>query len=226
MTPSHPIFRSAARRFLILAVLAISTLSAGELLRESFETDQLPVLFTEGKGKWEIVDGTLRGQQLAADNHTAFRKIYLGHQNVRYAYDMKLEGEVFHQLLINWGLAHIAKVVIRYDEASVWKIKEANKRKQMTELGHDHGRDPLAGKWEQATTSIASVPLELKTGHWYRIEIEMQDDRLSVLVDGKRATGRHIGITERKDNFGFQAGGLTGQVSIDNIVVVELSDAE
>lgn len=225
MIPPISPCRSALIRIAALAFLSVSSLPADELLRESFETDELPPLFTEGKGKWEIVDGTLRGQQLAADNHTGFRKIYLDHQNVRYSYDVKLEGEVFHQLLINWGLAHIAKVVIRYDEASVWKIKEANKRKQMTELGHDHGRNPLDGKWDEATKSIASIPLKLKTGHWYRVEVEMKHDSLSVMVDGKSATGHHIGISEKKDNFGFQAGGLTGQVSIDNIVVTDLREA-
>ena len=116
------------RRLLALALIVTTNISAAELLRESFDSEELPALFTVGKGKWEIVDGALRGQQLAADNHTAFRKIYLDHQHVRYAYDMKLTGEAFHQLLINWGLAHIAKVVIRYEEASVWKIKEANKK--------------------------------------------------------------------------------------------------
>jgi hypothetical protein len=50
----------------------------------------------------------------------------------------------------------------------------------------------------------------------------MKDDQLSVQIDGQTASGSHIGITEQKDNFGFQAGGLTGQVSIDNIVVIDL----
>jgi hypothetical protein len=211
------------RRLLALALIVTTNISAAELLRESFDSEELPALFTVGKGKWEIVDGALRGQQLAADNHTAFRKIYLDHQHVRYAYDMKLTGEAFHQLLINWGLAHIAKVVIRYEEASVWKIKEANKRKQMTELGHDQGRDPLQGNWDEPTTALSTVPLNLRPDTWYRVVVEMKDDQLSVQIDGQTASGSHIGITEQKDNFGFQAGGLTGQVSIDNIEVIDLN---
>ena len=73
------------------------------LLRESFDAEALPELFTVGQGLWTIVNQSLRGQQLAADHHTAFRKIYLDHQNVEYAYDLKLENDAFHQLLINWG---------------------------------------------------------------------------------------------------------------------------
>ena len=208
------------RRLLALALIITTSVSAAELLRESFDSEELPPLFTEGKGDWKIVDGHLRG------HHTAFRKIYLDHQNVRYSYDMKLEGEAFHQLLINWGLAHIAKVVIRYDEASVWKIKEVKKREQMTELGHDQGRDPLKGKWTEPTTALNTVPLALKPDTWYRVVIEMKDDLLRVQIDGQTATGTHIGITEKKDNFGFQAGGLTGQVSIDNIEVLDLNEID
>lgn len=214
------------RRLLALALIFASSISAAELLRESFDSEELPPLFTEGQGDWKIVDGYLRGQQLAADNHTAFRKIYLDHQNVRYAYDLKLAGEVFHQLLINWGLAHIAKVVIRYDEASIWKIKEEKKRRQMTELGHDQGHDPLQGNYTEPTTALSTVPLGLKPDTWYRVVIEMKDDQLSVQIDGQTASGTHLGITEKKDNFGFQAGGLTGQVSIDNITVVDLNPIE
>lgn len=208
----------------LLAIFLISGSAsmAQGLLHESFESSEIPSLFTVGKGDWQIVDGSLRGRQLEADNHTAFRKIYLDHQNVRYSYDMKLEGEVFHQLLINWGLAHIAKVVIRYEEASVWKIKEANKRKQMTELGHDQGRDPLQGDWNEPTYALSSVPINLEPDTWYEVVVEMKDDKLSVQIDGKTAAGAHIGIREKKDNFGFQAGGLAGHVSIDNIVVVDL----
>ena len=66
------------------------------LFKENFDRAGLPELFTVGQGAWEIVDGTLRGRQLAEDNHTAFRKIYLDHHDVIYEYDIKLEGEGFH----------------------------------------------------------------------------------------------------------------------------------
>lgn len=192
------------------------------LLRESFDGAALPPLFTVGQGDWVIVDQSLRGQQLAADNHTAFRKIYLDHQNVEYAYDLKLEDEAFHQLLINWGLAHIAKVVIRYDEVSILKIREDKKRLQMSELGHDQGRDPLKGDYSQATHALASAPLALKPAQWYRVVVRMIDDTIQVSIDDTEVTGQHIGITEKKDNFGFQAGGLEGAVYIDNIEVIGL----
>lgn len=204
------------------AIQAFEVREANVLLRESFDHQQLPERFTVGQGQWDIVGHYLRGQQLAADNHTAFRKIYLDHQNVEYAYDMKLNGDAFHQLLINWGLAHIAKVVIRYDEVSILKIKEEKKRLQMQELGHDQGRDPLDGNWSEPNRTLAQASLQLNPDQWYRVVVRMVDDEISATIDGITIVGAHLGITEKKDNFGFQAGGLEGHVSFDNIEVIDL----
>lgn len=204
------------------AIQAWEIREANVLLRESFDQRVLPELFTVGQGQWDIVGHYLQGRQLAADNHTAFRKIYLDHQDVEYAYDMKLNGEAFHQLLINWGLAHIAKVVINYDGISIIKIREEKKRLQMQSLGHDQGRDPLNGDWSEPNRTLAQAPLHLNPDQWYKVVVRMVDDQISASIDGLTITGQHPGITEKKDNFGFQAGGLEGTVSFDNIEVINL----
>jgi hypothetical protein len=49
----------------------------------------------------------------------------------------------------------------------------------------------------------------------------MIGDRLAMEVDGVRVEGTHIGITEKKTNYGFQAGGMEGYVYYDNIRVWE-----
>ena len=141
------------------------------LLKEDFGSPELPELFTVGQGSWEIVDGVLRGRQLAADNHTAFRKIYLDHYNVIYEYDMKLEGDGFTRLMINWDLVHVSKGEIHFDKAQVVKIKEKNKRAQMDQQGRDQGLDPLKGNWDEATFAMNEIPLDLKEGQWYHVTI-------------------------------------------------------
>ncbi len=191
------------------------------LLKQDFDSPELPELFTVGKGDWKIVEGAMRGRQLLEDKHTAFRKIYLDHQDVIYEYDMKLEGDGFHQLLINWGLAHIAKCVVRYDSATVFKIKEKKKREQMAALKHDLGRDPLKGEWGEATFAMDETAVSIEEGKWHRVVIEMVGDTITLSVDGCVARGTHVGLTEMKDNFGFQAGGLESYTYIDNIRVYE-----
>lgn len=191
------------------------------LLKEDFNSSELPKLFTVGVGDWSIVDGVLRGRQQEADKHTAFRKIYLDHKDVIYKYDMKLEGDGFHQLLINWGLAHIAKCVVRYDSAAVFKIKEKNKREQMVKLEHDQGLDPMKGNWDEKTFAMDETEILIEEGKWHHVVIELVGDTLSLTVDGKTAQGQHVGLSEKKDNFGFQAGGFESHVFIDNIRVYE-----
>ena len=191
------------------------------LLKENFEKRELPALFTVGVGDWKIVDGVLRGRQQAEDKHTAFRKIYLDHYNVIYEYDLKMEGEGFTRLMINWDLVHVSKGEIHYDKAQVVKIKEKGKRAQMAAQKRDQGLDPLKGKYDEATHAINEVPLNLKEGQWYHVVIESVGDKLSLQIDGQTVIGQHIGLTEKKDNFGFQAGGFENYVYIDNVRVRE-----
>ena len=90
------------RLALTLAALAPGTGFAGELLisrqgslllAEDFDTaPTLPEKFTSGVGAWTVMDGALRGQQQPKDKHTAFRKIFLDHQDVIYQFDLKIEG--------------------------------------------------------------------------------------------------------------------------------------
>ena len=191
------------------------------LLQENFDRPELPQLFTVGKGDWKIVDGTLRGRQLAEDRHTAFRKIFLDHHDVIYEYDMKLEGDGFHQLLINWDLVHVAKCVVRYDSLTVFKSKEKKKRLQMEAEKRDQGLDPLEGEWDEPTFAMDQQSIKLEEGKWYHVVVELLGDTLSLRVDGVTVRGRHIGLTEKKDNFGFQAGGLESYTYIDNVRVYQ-----
>ncbi len=97
--------KKASLYFLTLMLCTLSSFAGGKqawgkpgklLLEENFDSSELPELFSVGVGDWSIVDGALRGRQLAADKHTAFRKIYLDHKDVIYEYDMKLVGDGFH----------------------------------------------------------------------------------------------------------------------------------
>lgn len=191
------------------------------LMKENFDGADLPELFTVGVGNWAIVDHSLRGRQQAKDKHTAFRKIYLDHQDVIYQFDVKIEGDAFSQILINYDLSHIAKCVTKLDGISVYKVYEGGKRKQMAAEGRDPGKDPMRGKWDEKTYAMDTGAVKLKAGKWYRVTIEMIGDELAMEVDGVRVKGQHIGLSEKKTNYGFQAGGMEGYVYYDNIRVWE-----
>ena len=191
------------------------------LLKEDFSASEMPELFTVGVGDWKITDGTLQGRQLEADKHTAFRKIYLDHTDVIYEYDMKMEGDGFTRLMINWDLVHISKAEIHLDKAQVFKIKETNKRAQMAAQNRDQGLDPLKGDYEENTHAVNEAPLNLKEGQWYHVILESVGDQLCLQIDGQIIVGQHPGFTEKKDNFGFQSGGFDTHLYIDNVRVRE-----
>ncbi|MDA9763766.1 MAG: hypothetical protein P8L44_19805 [Opitutales bacterium] len=191
------------------------------LLSEDFGSSELPELFTVGVGDWAIIDGTLRGRQQPEDKHTAFRKIYLDHYHVIYEYDMKLEGDGFTRLMINWDLVHVSKGEIHLDKAQVFKIKEKGKRAQMAAQNRDQGLDPLQGNYEEKTHAVNEVSLNLREGQWYHVILESVGDKMCLQVDGQTVIAQHVGFTEKKDNFGFQAGGFDTHLYIDNVRVRE-----
>lgn len=190
------------------------------LLAEDFNGSAvLPPKFTVGVGDWAIVRGSLRGRQQAADKHTAFRKIFLDHQDVIYEFDVKIDEKTYSQLLINYDLVHLAKAVTRLDSVSVHKILEQKKRDQMAAEKRDQGLDPLQGNWSEKTTALDTAPLKLFPGQWYHVIVELIGDQISMQISGQSIQGRHLSLTEKKTNFGFQAGGFDGFVYYDNVKV-------
>jgi|GEM_PF-573137 len=215
--------------FWILASLGACLLKAGSsiatpgklLLEENFDGPSLPKLFQVGVGDWQIIENTLRGRQLEKDNHTAFRKIFLDHQDVIYQFDMKIEGPAFSQILINYDLVHIAKCVAKRDQIGIYKIGEERKRVRMASEKRDQGLDPLNGDWKEKTHALDKKIQSLEEGKWYRVSIELLGDQIVMRINGQSLHGSHVGLTEKKTNFGFQAGGLEGYIYYDNIRVWE-----
>lgn len=190
------------------------------LLAEDFNTSaKLPPKFTVGVGNWAIVDGVLRGRQQPADKHTAFRKIFLDHQDVIYEFDVKIEGDAFSQLLINYDLVHLGKIVTRVDSIGIFKVLEQKKRDQMATEKRHQGLDPLQGKWSEKTRAIDSADVDLKTDQWYHVTVELIGDQVAMQIDGHQIQGRHLSFSEMKTNFGFQAGGFEGYIHYDNVKV-------
>jgi hypothetical protein len=217
------------RLALTLAALAPGTGFAGELLisrqgslllAEDFDTaPTLPEKFTSGVGAWTVMDGALRGQQQPKDKHTAFRKIFLDHQDVIYQFDLKIEGDAFAQLLINYDLVHVSKAVVNLDQFAIYKLNEKSKRVQMAAEKRDQGLDPLHGDYTEKNVALDLAEHALQPGQWYRVTVELIGDKMAMQLDGLSVQGHHIGLTEKKTNFGFQAGGFEGYVHFDNIKV-------
>tara|TARA_R110002096_G_scaffold21440_7_gene69518 strand:- start:2723 stop:3403 length:681 start_codon:yes stop_codon:yes gene_type:complete len=191
----------------------------GELLyEENFE--QLTKRLQVGKGDWQIVDGTsIKGMELKGDKHTAFRKMFLDHQDVIYQFDFKFEGKAYPKFLINYELVHLANCIIKPDGFSISKLNEAGKRKQMDALAVANGGPIEKGDWQKSNVVLDSAEMAFEPGQWYTITIELVGDELAARIGDVVIRGQHSGLKEKKTNFGIQAAGLGEWVHFDNLKI-------
>lgn len=193
----------------------------GELLfEETFECSELPENFRNGKGEWVMIDGnSLRGRQQEKDNHTAFRKMFLEHQDVIYQFDFKFEKDAYAKLVINYDLVHIANCNIKKNELSIFKLSETKKRQLMEDKAKKEGKPVEKGDWQKKTVTLEKKKLSLEDGKWYTVTIEIVGDQLAATVGNVTVKGKHPGLKERKTNFGIQTAGLKGYIHFDNLRV-------
>lgn len=193
----------------------------GKLLyEENFEklTNRLKV----GKGDWQIVDDKhIKGMQLEADKHTAFRKMFLNHQDVIYQFDVMLTGKAYAKLLINYELVHIANCLIKPNELVITKLNELKKRKMMEELAKKKGLPIEQGDWQKKNKLLDKKPQSLKAGEWYTVTVELVGHELAATVGDVKVKGKHPGLKEKKTNFGIQAAGIGEYVHFDNLKIWE-----
>ena len=217
-------------RFLTIFILFISPLYSEEklvlckkgklLFEETFESNELPKNLRNGKGEWVMIDGkSIRGKEQEKDHHTAFRKMYLDHQDVIYQFDFKFEKDAFAKLLINYDLVHIADCHIKKNELSISKLGETKKRQMMEDKAKKEGKPIEKGEWQKKSVVLDKKKLTLEDGKWYTVTIEIVGDQLAATVGDLTVRGKHPGLKERKTNFGIQASGLNGYIHFDNLRV-------
>ncbi len=194
----------------------------GELIFQE-DCDSLAPNLKSGAGQWEIVKDKkgkhLRGIELAEDNHTGFRKMFLDHTDVVYQFDIQFEEEAYGRFIINYELVHLASLDFKLDGMSLKKNSETKKRKMMAAQARKKGLPVEKGDWETKNIVLAKQKLRLKPGKWYTVTIEMLEDTITVHMDGKTMTGKHEGMKQRKTNFGVQVSGQNDYIHYDNIKI-------
>ena len=174
------VIKMAMRLLNFLAILAFLSIglfageplalsSKGELIYEE-DFEQLSERLQVGQGKWQIVDGkSIKGMQQKEDGPTAFRKMFLDHQEVIYQFDFMLEGTAYAKFMINYELVHLANCIIKPDEISISKLNEASKRKQMATLAKKEGKPVVEGDWQKKNIVLAREKVSIKPGQWQTV---------------------------------------------------------
>jgi hypothetical protein len=136
-------------------------------------------------GKWEFVDGAMRGATLPTDKRGAQAVCVLPFQDAVFEFEVRLDGARMVQFRIqDEKPEHICRVSMTKDGFSAQKDD------------HDHGGPDTA-------TPFGKVALPILPGHWETVRVEIQGERMTAEMHGQRISGTHPLIAAPKHFFEF-----------------------
>jgi hypothetical protein len=159
------------------------------------------------KGKWEAVDGAIRGAELKDDMHGAVARHDVAFTNGIIQFSFKLDGAKTTSLSLNGPKGHIGRVLIRPTGFTVQKDDQDGKN----------------GPDKPALLSTFTTPI--KAGEWHTMLFEIQGKEMLATLDGKHtAYGEHEALDKPKANIGLTVAGET--VSFKNLRVWEATPSK
>jgi len=157
-----------------------------------------------GKGKWEVVDGVMRGAELTSDMHGAVARHEMPFDNVIIQFSVKFDGAKSTSLSINKSNGHLSRVRITPSDLTVQKDDQDGK------------------KGSDKALVLDSRKVKLAPGEWHTVLVELQGTEIVASLDGKTvAFGTHGSIEGPKANFGLTVAGEA--VSFKNLRVWDAS---
>lgn len=136
------------------------------LVSDDFTTAPAPPKWRIAKGKWEVVEGAVRGAELKSDNHGAVMRTPLKMRNFIVTVEVKLDGARMTTLTINDAKEHVARISL---SPAFFRVNRDD---------HDHDGPDKAVVFLQK-------PLKLEAGTWHTIVLEMVGDTMVGTLDSK-----------------------------------------
>ena len=141
------------------------------------------------KGKWDNVDGSIKGSEVKADMHGAVSRHDANFSDGVVSFNFKLEGAKGISLSLNATKGHICRVAIKSSGFSVVKDSQ----------------DKKAG---DKAMVLASNDIEIKAGEWHSMVLELHGPNMLATLDGKTTIlGTHPAVEKPKANIGFTVSG-------------------
>lgn len=141
------------------------------------------------KGKWDNVDGSIKGSEVKADMHGAVSRHDASFNDGVISFNFKLEGAKGISLSLNATKGHICRIAIKSTGFSVVKDSQ----------------DKKAG---DKAMVLASSDIEIKAGEWHSMMLELHGPNMLATLDGKTTIlGTHPAVEKPKANIGFTVSG-------------------
>ncbi len=171
------------------------------LFSDDFSGDAVSKEWKTNLGKWEIVDGALKGTELEKDHHPAVIRHPIAYRNAVFQFSFRLDGAKAINLSLNNREGHVCRVVIN---ANGFTLKRDQPKKDSPEKA----------------AVLDTVKTPIKPGQWHEMIVEVQGKQMLARVDDLHiGYGKHDGIDADKTDFGLPMSG--DSAFYDNIRVWE-----
>lgn len=154
------------------------------------------------KGKWELVDGVMRGAELEADKHGAVARLPNQLKDFIIEYEFKLEGARTTSLSINALKDHMARILVTPKSVTIQ-------------------RDDNDHEGPDKAVVFARFPADIQPGVWHKVRLEMVGDLMLGRVDELTAWGASDLFATPKAAPGFTVAGESADFR--NLVIREAS---
>jgi hypothetical protein len=162
----------------------------GEVVYENSLAEKPAAPWRAAKGRWEAVEGALRGSELPEDKHGAvLRLIGPVPDNVVIEYEFRFtEGAKSTTLSINDAKDHVCRLLMTPRTFTV----------QKDDNDHEGPDKPVVFSRQMAN---------LAPGQWHKVRLEIIGNTMLGQCDGHVGHGSHELIGKKKVNFGFTVSG-------------------
>lgn len=173
------------------------------VIEESFDAE-LSKSMMAAKGKWEVVDGSLVGKELAADKHAAVLNYQRKNRNSVVRFSFKFDGSTNgFNFSLNHARGHLFRVVVAGNKMSLNLDKDK--------------KDPAS-----KAVVMATAKGEFEPGKWYTMQVEMLGDRVVAQTDnGLMVEASHPKLDTDKPNYRFVMRG--DSLAIDDLHVWDVN---
>ncbi|MDQ6708200.1 MAG: hypothetical protein M3Z85_19765 [Acidobacteriota bacterium] len=171
------------------------------LFSDDFSGEAVSKEWKSNLGKWEIVDGALKGTELEKDHHPAVIRHAISYRNAVFQFSFRLDGAKAVNLSLNNRDGHVCRVVIN---ANGFTLKRDQPKKDSPEKA----------------AVLDTVKTPIKPGQWYEMIVEVQGKQMLARIDDSHiGFGKHDGVDVDKTDFALP---MTGDsASYDNVRVWE-----
>jgi hypothetical protein len=141
-------------------------------------------------GKWEVVDGAMRGSERTEDMHGAVRRREVRFTSAVVQFSFRLDGAKAISLSMNAEKGHVCRVRILETGFTVQRDKDKEQNEK-----------PIV---------LDKYDVKITPKEWHTMIVEMSGKDMLAKLDGKHvAFGSHDGLTTPKASVGFTVQGAS-----------------